>query len=196
VQTALGECQLAFVNQESEIDVPTLNAILDLVERGRDRLEIRLVELEGEIGAGERSRNRHALPLHVVACRGAAADESRSVAIPHGSAVREKRVAVAEISVCVNGDRRHLELSAHRALVQRLDVLELVDVLESFGIDQPVGQRVEHERVIGVRAVGDVNLHRRKSGIGATGDRGTEKKQDVEHGPDVAAAREISCPGI
>ena len=165
-KTAFGEGQLAFVDEEPEIDVAVGDAVLDLVERGGDRLEVRLVELEGEVCAGEWPGDRDALALHVCACGGGAAHEARSVAIAHGCTVREEGVSVAEVGVGVNGDRRDLELSAHGALVQRLDVLELVDVLEPFGIDQPVRERVEHERVVGVGAVGDVDPHRRESGIG------------------------------
>jgi len=50
-----------------------------------------------------------------------------------------------------------LELSAKRALVQCLDVLQLMDVGQSFGIDFSGGERIEHERVVRVRTVGNVD---------------------------------------
>ena len=44
-------------------------------------------------------------------------------------------------------------------MVERLDVLQLVDILEALGVDQTFGQRVKHERVVGIGTMGDVNLH-------------------------------------
>ena len=88
---------------------------------------------------------------------GVSRDEARAVAIAHRGAVRQQRVAIGQVGVGVNRDRGHLELTAHRALVERLDVLQLVNVGEAFRVDLPGGERVEHERVVGVRAVGNVN---------------------------------------
>ena len=62
-----------------------------------------------------------------------------------------------EIGVRVNGDRGHLQLSAPGALVEGLDVGELVQVPEIAGVELPFGERVEHEGVVGVGAVGDVD---------------------------------------
>jgi hypothetical protein len=56
--------------------------------------------------------------------------------------VREQRVAVGEVGVRVDRNGGHLELTAQRALVERFDVLKLVDVGEAFGVDLPVGERV------------------------------------------------------
>ena len=98
---------------------------------------------------------------------GVARDEARAVAIAHRGAVRQQRVAVGQVGVGVDRDRGDLELTAHRALVQRLDVLQLVDVGEAFGVDLPGGERVEHERVVGIRAVGDVDRgHRVMADVG------------------------------
>ena len=48
-------------------------------------------------------------------------------------------------------------LCAECPLVQSLNVLKLVDVYESFGVDQPLSERIEHERVVGIRAVRDAD---------------------------------------
>src|SRR5258708_33357492 len=77
--------------------------------------------------------------------------------MPHERRGVRSREATAEIRVGVKQYRRNLELSAHGALIERLDVLQLVDVGESFRIDLPRGERIEHERVVGIGAVGDVN---------------------------------------
>ena len=47
--------------------------------------------------------------------------------------------------------------AAPGALVERLDVGELVHVAEVAGVELPFRQRVEHEGVVGVGAVGDVD---------------------------------------
>ena len=69
----------------------------------------------------------------------------------------QKRVAVGEVGIGVNRHRRDLELATQRALVEAFDVLELVDVSQVFGVDLAFGKRVEHERVVRIRAVGDVD---------------------------------------
>ena len=52
---------------------------------------------------------------------------------------------------------RDLELTAQRALVQRLDVLELVHVTNVAGVDFSFGQGVEHKGVVRVGTVRNVN---------------------------------------
>ncbi len=54
-------------------------------------------------------------------------------------------------------DRGDLELAPPGALVERLDVGQLVDVAQVAGVDLAFGERVEHERVVGVGTVGDVD---------------------------------------
>src|ERR1035437_6741411 len=59
----------------------------------------------------------------------------------------------------MNRDGGNLELAPQRTLAERLDVPQFVDVCEAFGVDQPLGKCVEHERVIRVGAVGDMDDH-------------------------------------
>src|ERR1700754_1478183 len=63
------------------------------------------------------------------------------------------RVPVREKRVCVNRDRSDFEFTAQRTAVQRLDILKLMLVRESFGVDVPGRERVKHERVVRVGAV-------------------------------------------
>ena len=69
--------------------------------------------------------------------------------------MRQEHVAVGQVRVGMEGDRRHRELTGHRASVQRLDVGELVAEGKPFGVDVALGERVEHERVVGVGTVRD-----------------------------------------
>src|SRR6185503_1277312 len=64
---------------------------------------------------------------------------------------------IGEIRVCVNRDRSDFQLSLQGATVERLDVLQLVGVRQVAGVDQAFGERVKHERVVGVGAVPDAN---------------------------------------
>src|SRR6185503_17041446 len=50
-----------------------------------------------------------------------------------------------------------LELTPERALIQRLDVLQLVNVAQPFRVDLALRERVEHEGIVGVWAMRDVN---------------------------------------
>ena len=64
---------------------------------------------------------------------------------------------IGEVGVGVNRDCRHVELTAHRTSVEGFDVLELVDVLDALGIDLSVGERIEHECVVRIGAMGEMN---------------------------------------
>ena len=73
--------------------------------------------------------------------------------------MRQQRVAVGEVGVGVDRDGGDFELARSARWFSDLDVLQLVDVGEPFRIDLAGGERVEHERVVGVRTVCDVNDH-------------------------------------
>ena len=68
------------------------------------------------------------LPATVLARHRRPRDEPRAVPVAHRRAVREQGVLVGEVGVGVDRDGGDLELAAQRALVERLDVLQLVDV--------------------------------------------------------------------
>ena len=55
----------------------------------------------------------------------------------------------------MDADRRDLQLSLQGALVERLDVLELVDEPEPARVELVVGQGIEHEGIVGIGAVSD-----------------------------------------
>src|SRR4029079_17719675 len=57
-------------------------------------------------------------------------------------------------------------------LVKGLDSGQLVDVSETSGLDLPFRQRVEHERVVGIRAVGDVDGFSHELFSGKSGESG------------------------
>ena len=92
-----------------------------------------------------------------------ARDEDRPVALPHRRAGIHHAVLLVHQRVGRGGHRRHLELAGAGAPVERLDVLEHVLDLDVAGLHLARGERVEHEGVVGVRAVADAD--RAASGV-------------------------------
>ena len=88
-----------------------------------------------------------------------ARDDDRPVARAHARTVREQQVLVLDERIRVERDRRHLEPAFERPLVQRLDVAQDVLELEAARIDLALGEGPEHERVVGIRAVPEPDLH-------------------------------------
>jgi hypothetical protein len=58
------------------------------------------------------------------------------------------------------GDGRHFQLARAGAPVQGFDVLQHVLDLDALGFHLARGERVEHEGVVGIRAVADTDQHR------------------------------------
>ena len=79
--------------------------------------------------------------------------------------MRKQQIAVGEVGVGVEGDRGDGELPLHGATVERLDVGELVSERDPLGVDASLGERVEHEGIVGIRAVGDGDRLGRHAGI-------------------------------
>ena len=157
VEALVGVRELPFVDEETELRVAGEHRRLDLVEGRGDGNEIGLVEPEREVRRRERPRDRDAAAADIGARHRRASNEARAVAIADRCAMREERVAIGEIGVGVDRDRGHLQLGAAGALIERLDVLQLVDVRQAFGVDGAGRQSIEHERVVRIRAVGQVD---------------------------------------
>src|SRR2546422_7551785 len=80
-----------------------------------------------------------------------------SIAVADARPVREQRVAIGEVGVCVERDGRHFQLAGEGAPVQGFDVAELVHVAAVAGVDPPRGERPEHESVLPVPTVRPMN---------------------------------------
>src|SRR5437867_3579667 len=91
--------------------------------------------------------------------------KARAAALANARAMREQGIPVAEIRICMQGDRGDFQLPGQRAPVQRLDVGQLVHVATAAGVDFSGRHRPEHECVVGVGAVRDAD----NAGIGDTG---------------------------
>ena len=87
LETVIGVGELAFVDQQSEVDFAPLHGAFDLVERCHDRFEIRLPESKGQIGRRQQAGNRDPLSSGSGARVGwlvVLADQSRPVTVSHG----------------------------------------------------------------------------------------------------------------
>ena len=58
----------------------------------------------------------------------------------------------------MRAQRRHLQLALDRTMVQHLDVGDDVFERQPTRVELAVGERVEHERVVGIRAVADADF--------------------------------------
>ena len=94
-------------------------------------------------------------PLQVVERHRLAGDQRRTVLIAHARPRGQQGIAVGQVGEGVDADRRDLQLAAQGPLVERLDVLELVDEPQPAGVELVVGQGVEHECIVRIGAVAD-----------------------------------------
>ena len=150
--------QLAFMDDEAELGVTRLDRGTDPVEGHYHGLEFGLIELEGEICSGAEARHRDATApqgIPGITRRGSERNQPRSVSVAHRGAARQQPIALGEIGVGVDRNRGNLELTAQRALIERFDVGELVQVAELPGIELALGERIKHERVVGIGTVAD-----------------------------------------
>ncbi len=69
--------------------------------------------------------------------------------------MRQQRVLVDEVRVGVEGHRRDFVLAIEGRSVEGLDIGEDLIDDQPAGIDRTAGQAKKHERVVGIRAVGD-----------------------------------------
>jgi len=157
LQALVRERELPLVDQEPRGDLAVAHGFLDAVERHRAHRDARRPELERERRRRPRSGrgDRNVAGGDRVTRESASTHHDRSVAVAERRAVRKEEVSVREMGVGVKGDGGDRELARHRAAVQRLDVGELVVEREALGVDASLGERVEHEGVVGVGTVSD-----------------------------------------
>ena len=165
VEPGVGVGELPFMDQQARPRRrPRSTAVLDLVERHDHRVDVRLVELERQVGGGEEPRDGDLAPAERrarVGRRRLARHQPRAVAVAHRGAGRQQGVPVRQVGVGVDRDRRDLELAAPGALVEASRYRSARGRSGAAVSTLPVGERVEHERVVGVGAVGDVDGPRR-----------------------------------
>ena len=64
---------------------------------------------------------------------------------------------IGQMRISVQAERGELQLAGEGAAVERFDIDQLVDELVGTGVDLAVGQAMEHERIVRIRAMADAN---------------------------------------
>ena len=153
-EALLGVGQLPLVNEQPGVRLAVEDHLLDLVERHDGELEARLVQPQRQVRRGERAWYRDPRsfdPCHAAFPR----DHDRPIVVAHAGAVGQQRVLVEQVGVRVKRDRRHFVPSFERGPIQGLDVRQNLIDNEAVGIDGAAREAVEHERVVGIRTMGD-----------------------------------------
>ena len=143
------------MDDESGIHLSIAHSLEDPVERDELELEGREKEAQGQSGGGEHSRDRDGPPGESLDLHGLPGHDARSVAFPQARPAWEHGIALGEVGIGVDGGGAQLQLGPQAPLIQALDVLKLLDDLQVLGVDEPFGQRIEHEGVVGIRRMGD-----------------------------------------
>ena len=161
--------ELAFVNQQPRLDLAVAHGLEDLVKRHHDVLHVGLVEPQREKRGRQRARNRHR----------DAVERGRSVACarpPSGRSCRPCWRRAAAGCTCPSGARRRGTTPPRSRTCPRRprDSASRCPTGRARARGRRVGhlaagKAVEHERVVGIRTVSDVNLHRDQGRSGFTG---------------------------
>src|SRR5438128_558132 len=80
-------------------------------------------------------------------------DNNWSVSIAHARAARQQCVFVGDVGIRVDGNRGNMQLTAPRALIQRLNIFQPMVETITAKIDFVFGHCVEHEGIVGIRRV-------------------------------------------
>jgi len=154
---AIGE--LTFVDDESGIELACNDGGDDLVEGNSDGLHVGAEELQGKIGRGESSGDGDACLLDLVVRELARRYHHGAVPLAHRTAACHQGVGLLQVGIGVEADGGDIVKGVvDGALVQRLDVGERVRELEAGNTHLVSGEAIEHEGVVGVRAVGDLDF--------------------------------------
>ena len=165
VQTLFLEEKLSFVNEQTGFDKIVLNCINNFVERHDHGFKVGFEKPQRKIRRGFRAGNsdasaRQFLPLHCF-CR----NYNRSVTFAEAGAAIEKHVFVAKLGIGGETDGRDVVRFLERRFVERLDVRQNMRVFVAGGGKLVGRQRVEHERVIGIRRMRKLDFDRRWFGL-------------------------------
>jgi hypothetical protein len=148
------------MNEYPGVGVSRKDVVLNLVEWYHNMPDRGLIETQHQKRCCELSGDGYSAPgkraARVGGC-GRSRDHPGTVALADARSMSEERVAVREVGVRVQRHGRDLELPAQRALVQALDVGQLVRVAPEACVDSPGGERPEHEGIVGIRAVGHLD---------------------------------------
>jgi hypothetical protein len=148
---------LPFVDQQAEVGLALEHGLRDLVEGHLDDGRIADVHAQEQRRRGVAARDRDDLVGDVLPVHGLAADQDGAIAFAHRRAWIHHAIPVVDHRVGRRRDCRHLELRGARAAIEGFDVLEHVLDFDVARLHLPRGEGVEHEGVVGVRAMADAD---------------------------------------
>ena len=117
------------------------------------------VSISGQKGGGERSGDGDARLLQVVERELARGDDHGAISLSDRAAAGHQCVGLLHVGISVEADGGDIvEGIVDGALVERLNVGQGVGELEAGNAHLVGGEAVEHEGIVGVRAVGDLDF--------------------------------------
>src|SRR5437660_432268 len=143
------------MNDEARFVLSFQNLRDDLVEGDNLGLDAGSEQVERQVSGGQRAGDRDALSLDFILRERAGRDDHRAVSLADTASAGHQRIFVLYVGIGVEGNRADIVDAFLRLLIERLDVAKRVGETQARGADFVRGQGVEHERVVGVGAVGD-----------------------------------------
>ena len=186
---------LAFVDDESCVHAVREHGIRDLVKGNHGLVETGTPEIQRQHGRRESAGDGDPFSAERLGRERRPRHDHGTVAIAHAGAVRQQCIAIGQVRVGVERNGSHLVLAPEGPLVEGLDVLQDVDKLQIRVPDLPLGQGIEHERVICVRAVGDRDTlrHATPRDVVAPGDPGYGKRRGHHTGTGERCQARSTC---
>ena len=164
--------QLPFVNNQPRIDFAFPCHGKNLIKRIKNRSEIVAQrQFQCKIRRRQLAWNCDPFAAKVVQTARLTRDDHWSVVVTHAASAGAKSVFVGHIGIAVQTDGRQFQFATKRPVVERLNILKLMCKPVRTGLNLVVGERVKHERIVGIRAVANANKslfgHRSSSGLRA-----------------------------
>ncbi len=153
VDSAAAVGELTFMNQQAGLLGSAFDRLQDPIEGNHDRPHVAQAEPEGQGRRGEAARDGDGHPPQIVRPRGRPRHHQRTVPLPHAGPAAQERVTLRQVGVGVERDGGHVDLAFESEAIEALDVVQDLHHLVAGGRHASAGEAVEHEGIVGIRAV-------------------------------------------
>ena len=160
VKTELGKQELALVDKKAGFDDIFLHGFEDFVERHDHGFKVRLEKLESEVRGSFEAGNGDALALEVIFLERPGGNDDGAVAFAEAGAAIEKQVLVANGGIGGEADGGDVVGLCEGGFVEGLDIGKDVGVLVTGSGELVGGEGVEHEGVVGIGRMGELDFDR------------------------------------
>lgn len=160
VQAKLGEKELALVDEEASFDDFFLDSFQNFVERHDHGFKVGLEEPEREIGGSFEAGDSDALAFEVVFFEGSGGDDDGAIALAEAGTAIEEHIFVSDGGIGGKTDGRDVVGFREGGFVEGLDIGQDVGVLVAGSGELVSGQGIEHEGVIGIGGMGELDFDR------------------------------------